>query len=51
MVANEMIYHFSWGLAYMSTPGGTKGMRHPVERVALPLDVYENSPHNKSLKS
>ena len=30
MIVNEMIYHFQWGLTYMSTPGGAKGMRHPV---------------------
>ena len=32
IVVNGMIYHFSWVLAYMSIPGGAKGIRHPVDR-------------------
>ena len=31
MAVNEMIYHLSWDLAYMSIQGGPKGIRHPVE--------------------
>ena len=31
MVVIEMIYHFTWGLAYMYILGGAKGIRHPVE--------------------
>ena len=34
MIVNEMIYHFPWGFAYISTPGGAKGMRHPVDALS-----------------
>ena len=30
IIVNKLICHFSWSLAYMSTPGGAKGIRHPV---------------------
>ena len=39
MVVNEMIYHFSWGLAYMPTPGGAKGISHPVYDVPIIINI------------
>jgi len=34
IIVIEMIYHFSWGLAYRSSPGGAKGIRHPVGAIS-----------------